>query len=157
MALQKSFILGLLTLFIIFTWDQQHLSWINLNPTSVNALYYNNRNECNSVKVSIDFMFSRDKYRLNQTIYLRPTRTVSECFFYMDMDFQLHKAQVTVKSSRLPVMLEFMPDFFVARIMNGSWMENVTYKFHVEAVRELHKAHQGVVFRTFRHLETRLK
>lgn len=149
-------VLGIVFLVACFTWDQQSHRWL-AQPASVNALYYNNRNECNSVRVNYYFTFAKDHYTLHQQMWLRPTRSVSECFFYMDMDFQLYKAELQVNGQRQGVVLEFMPDHFVARIMNGSWMEGAQHYMQLSAKRPFKQADEGIVFRTFRHTETRVK
>lgn len=157
MTVSSSVLIGLIFLLVMFSWDQQqHYKWL-FGPSSVDALYYNNRNECNSIRVKYDFKFTESRYVLIQDIYLRPTRAVSECFFYMNMEFNLYRARLSVDTVRQPIMLEFMPTFFVATIMNGPWQANTTYKLHLTASRSLRKAKEGIVFRTFRHTETLVK
>lgn len=151
------FFVGIVFLLVIFSWDQQAaLRWVS-QPTSVNALYYNNRNECNSVRVNYKFIFSKDQYTLEQEIWLKPTRNVTECFFYMDMDFQLTQAELKIGKTRLPVILEFTPTFFVARIQNTAWIEGVEHFIKLEAIRPFQRTDEGIVFRTFRSPETRVK
>lgn len=151
------FFVGIVFLLVIFSWDQQAaLRWVS-QPTSVNALYYNNRNECNSVRVNYKFIFSKDQYTLEQEIWLKPTRNVTECFFYMDMDFQLTMAELKIGDERHPIILEFTPTFFVARIKNTSWIEGVEHFIKLNATRPFQRTDEGIVFRTFRSPETRVK
>lgn len=125
-------------------------------PTA-NALYYNNRNECNSIKVNYEFRFEKDQYVLKQDMTLRPTRSVTECFFYMDMDFQLFQAELKVNEQKQGVILEFMPSYFVVRIMNGSWLQDAIHDISFKARRPFKKTDEGIVFRTFRHPESLVK
>lgn len=163
MTVQRCFFVGIVLLLATLSVDQRPQeqrgspSWLHPYPTSVNALYYNNRNECNSVFVAYWITFSIEKFFVHQIMTLKPTRSVGECFFYMDMEFMLYRAELSVRRQRQPVMLEFMPNYFVARIMNGSWVANETYTFTVQAQRMFQKADTGLVFRTFRHTETRVK
>lgn len=159
MTVSSSVLIGLIFLLVMFSWDQQQrpYKWLFRPSSSVDALYYNNRNECNSIRVKYDFKFTERQYVLVQDIYLRPTRSVSECFFYMNMEFKLFRARLSVNNVAKPIMLEFMPTFFVATIMNGPWYANTTYKLHLTATRNLRKAKEGIVFRTFRHSENLVK
>lgn len=143
----------------LLLWLRWHMGdwWRAQVPATVNALYYNNRNECNSVYVEYDFIFSKENYTLKQEIWLRPTQSVSECFFYMSMEFQLYKAELKVRGRRHGIVLEFMEDYFIGRIMNGSWVEGTTYQLTLAARKPFRKAEQGIVFRTYRHTETRVK
>lgn len=153
MTIRSRFLFGTIFLLIFLSWNQKE-SMLGFRPSSVDALYYNNRNECNSIQVDYAFEFTESRYLLVQDIYLRPTRTVSECFFYMNMEFNLQWAHLTISGRREPIMLEFMPTYFIGHIISGPWQANITYKLTVSATRTFRKSDTGLVFRTFRHTES---
>lgn len=148
----RLFFLAFLLLFASFNWPDHPI-----RTNSVNALYYNNRNECNSLKVDYDFHFKKDHYLLRQDMWLVPTRTVTECFFYMDMDFELFSAELKIDGIRCPVVLEFMNDYFIVRIVNGIWRMGVHHQLFLRAKRPFKKTDEGIVFRTYRHSESLMK
>lgn len=160
MAVQRRFFIGLIFLLCTISIDHQDnsRSWIRPHRSaSVNALYYNNRNECTSREVDYKFTFAKYIYTLEQRISIVPNRSVSECFFYMDMEFQLYKAELYENSTRVPIELEFFAEYFVARIVNGYWTGGSRYEVRLEARKPFKKAEKGIVFRSFRHPGTKLK
>lgn len=126
-------------------------------PNQVTALYYNNRNECNSVAVDYDITYRRNFYILKETVTLIPRSTVSECFFYADNEFQLMDAWMDIEGKRKRVSLEFNQGYFIVRIMAGWWMEGVRHRIHFKGEKKFQKTLEGMVFRSYRDLKTKKK
>lgn len=140
---------------LIFLYIQGNLD--NYRPHLATALYYNNRNECNSVAMDVKIIFRRHHYELTETVTLIPTHTVSECFFYADDEFQLMDAWMDIEGTRKRVALEFYQGYFVVRIMSGWWVKGDRHTIHFKGSKKFKKTADGMVFRTYRDVKSKKK